>query len=128
MYDAYQLAKKQTNERVAPIGASEHHTGYAIDLGILFNGRVLQLSNPNDYNNRIYIYSIIKDFLNDFGFILRYPEDKESERITGYNFEPWHIRYVGKNISKDMEEKNIITLEEYLKPDIYKRGKTIRKH
>ena len=46
-----------------------------------------------------------------FGFILRYPEGKED--ITGYNYEPWHIRYVGKDVAKKIYEKNI-TLEEYL--------------
>ena len=47
-----------------------------------------------------------------FGFILRYPEGKED--ITGYNYEPWHIRYVGKEAAKEIYNKGI-TLEEYLK-------------
>ena len=40
-----------------------------------------------------------------FGFILRYPEGKES--ITGYMPEAWHIRYVGKSIAKEIYEKEL---------------------
>ena len=42
---------------------------------------------------------------------MRYPQDKED--ITGYMYEAWHIRYVGKEAAKYMHEKNL-TLEEYL--------------
>jgi LAS superfamily LD-carboxypeptidase LdcB len=44
-----------------------------------------------------------------FGFILRYPKNKE--HITGYPYEPWHIRYVGENIAMNIGN---MTLEEYL--------------
>ena len=46
-----------------------------------------------------------------FGFIVRYPEGKES--ITGHNFEPWHFRYVGVEAAKDIMASGL-TLEEYL--------------
>ena len=46
-----------------------------------------------------------------FGFILRYQQNKES--ITGYNFEPWHFRYVGK-VHAGFIYENGLTLEEYL--------------
>ena len=45
-----------------------------------------------------------------YGFILRFPKNKEY--ITGYQFEPWHYRYVGKNIASSLN-KHKITLEEY---------------
>ena len=45
-----------------------------------------------------------------YGFIIRYPKGKE--KITGYNYEPWHIRYVGEKIAKICFFENI-TLEEY---------------
>ena len=48
--------------------------------------------------------------LADYGFILRYPEGKEN--ITGYPSEEWHIRYVGTELAKLLNEKNL-TLEEY---------------
>ena len=47
----------------------------------------------------------------DYGFILRYPKDKVD--ITGYSYEPWHFRYVGKEVAKAIMDKQI-TLEEYL--------------
>ncbi len=46
-----------------------------------------------------------------FGFIIRYQKGKES--ITGYQYEPWHIRYVGSKAAKEMKNQNL-TLEEYL--------------
>lgn len=46
-----------------------------------------------------------------FGFIIRYPQDKT--HITGYIYEPWHIRYVGQAVAMEISEKGL-TLEEYL--------------
>lgn len=46
----------------------------------------------------------------EYGFIIRYPKGKES--ITGYQYEPWHLRYVGKNAAKEIAKQGI-TLEEY---------------
>lgn len=53
----------------------------------------------------------IHKYLHEFGFILRYPKGKE--KITEYDYEPWHIRYVGEDVAKTIYEKNI-TFEEYL--------------
>ena len=49
-----------------------------------------------------------------YGFIIRYPKDKEF--ITGYEFENWHIRYVGNEAAKIIHDNNL-TLEEYV--DLY---------
>ena len=46
----------------------------------------------------------------DYGFILRYPKDRDD--ITGYNFEPWHWRYVGVEAAREIMDKDIV-LEEY---------------
>ena len=46
-----------------------------------------------------------------YGFIIRYPEDKED--VTGYKYEPWHIRYLGKETAKKVYESGLC-LEEYL--------------
>ena len=46
-----------------------------------------------------------------YGFILRYPKGKE--KTTGYAYEPWHYRYVGKTISKAMKAQKLKTLEAY---------------
>lgn len=48
----------------------------------------------------------------EYGFVIRYPKGKES--ITGYAYEPWHVRYVGKDVAKEVMSKGI-TLEEYFK-------------
>ena len=47
----------------------------------------------------------------NYGFVLRYPQDGED--ITGYAYEPWHFRYVGVEVSTDMHDRGIHTLEEY---------------
>ena len=47
----------------------------------------------------------------EYGFILRYPKDKA--KITGFNYEPWHFRYLGKDLAKAVHESGL-TLEEYL--------------
>ena len=85
-------------------GCSEHHTGLAIDIAIKKDG--ICQDNPS-----IEDYQKIHSVLHKFGFILRYPEGKED--ITGYSYEPWHIRYVGKIPAKIIAENNL-TLEEYI--------------
>ena len=54
-----------------------------------------------------------------FGFILRYPKGKTD--ITGYIYEPWHYRYVGPELAKELFDAGL-TLEEYLLPQHYTRG------
>ena len=92
---------------VAPIGCSEHHTGLAIDFYVKENnGYPMDDDEIKDLSKYLEIHKL----LHNFGFILRYPEGKEE--ITGYNYEPWHIRYVGKTIAKEIFKLGI-TFEEY---------------
>ncbi|MBE6140389.1 MAG: D-alanyl-D-alanine carboxypeptidase family protein [Firmicutes bacterium] len=86
-------------------GFSEHQTGLAIDL-----------KNPQLSNIRLNEddYSWLKANCADFGFIIRFPANKEN--ITLYQEENWHIRYVGKDIAKIIMD-NKLTLEEYI--DLY---------
>ena len=102
------FGREYCEKYVAPVGCSEHHTGLAIDFYIKkendfpeSDGEIID--NENEYQE-------VHKYLDQFGFILRYPKGKES--ITGYGYEPWHIRYVGKGIAKEIKERNI-TLEEY---------------
>lgn len=95
---------------VAPIGCSEHHTGLAIDLIIYFDKEGFISCNDNFDRTTLVFEEKVHKHLSDFGFILRYPKGKED--ITGYSYEPWHIRYVGKNISREIFHLGI-TLEEY---------------
>ncbi len=103
-----QYNKEYANEIVAPGGKSEHHTGLAIDLNILINGNWQK--NNKELLKLEAEFSEISKYLHKFGFILRYPKGKE--KITGYPYEPWHIRYVGKVIAKVIHD-NTWTLEEY---------------
>lgn len=81
-------------------GFSEHQSGLAFDVGELDN-------NYGDTAGG----SWLREHCHEYGFIIRYPKGKES--ITGYMYEPWHIRYVGKDTAAQIYQKGI-TLEEYL--------------
>lgn len=91
---------KEANKYAAKPGKSEHQTGLAID--------VTNTERWFDKSTKEAMW--LADNAHEFGFILRFLEGKE--HITGYNFEPWHIRYVGKEVAKEIYDKGI-TLEEY---------------
>jgi len=95
---------------VAQPGYSEHHTGMAIDINVKKNNN-LWCQNNNELMNQEEKYKIIHSYLNEYGFILRYPKGKEE--ITGVSYEPWHIRFVGRGIAKQITKANI-TLEEFV--------------
>lgn len=89
---------------VAPPGYSEHQTGLAADI---------ELRDGIGEKIADYCGQEFKTFfahLHEFGFILRYPESREA--ITGYSYEPWHIRYVGVPAAEVIYRNNW-TLEEY---------------
>ena len=103
--EIYLIAYKKTCERVALPGCSEHQTGLAFDIGAMRNN-VYSSSTNNDERNWM------NENAYKYGFILRYPKGKED--ITGFNFEPWHYRYVGEDISYELYNNgDWITLEEY---------------
>jgi len=89
---------------VAKAGYSEHQTGLVLDVSVITHG----LTNNFQYSME---YQILKDKCMNYGFIIRYPENKE--KITGYYFEPWHLRYVGKAAAVYITT-NSLTLEEYI--------------
>lgn len=90
-------------------GHSEHQSGYALDL---YN-EVVPYTRFGETDE----YEWLKNNAHNYGFIIRYQKGKEY--ITGYKYEPWHIRYVGINVASYIFENNI-TLEEYI--DKYKKG------
>jgi zinc D-Ala-D-Ala carboxypeptidase len=83
-------------------GYSEHQTGLAVDV---YNGKI-------DFTNfeKTKEYNWMQDNAYKFGFILRFPKDKVLE--TGYQYESWHYRYVGKEIAKYIHDNNLC-FEEY---------------
>ena len=95
---------------VAKPGYSEHHTGLALDLYLIIDGKdVVENEDMIQYPN---IWAKIHEKLADYGFILRYLEGEE--HITGYGYEPWHIRYLDNTeAAKEITDKGI-TFEEYL--------------
>jgi D-alanyl-D-alanine carboxypeptidase len=95
---------------VAVPGFSEHHTGLALDLYFTIGGKdVYENEDLVQYPD---IWEAIHAILPEFGFILRYPET--GEKVTGYAYEPWHIRYLDSpEIAKEITDKGI-TFEEYL--------------
>ena len=74
------------NKYVAPVKTSEHHTGLALDLGLIVDGK--EIIENEELFDKEKIYLEIHKYLSKFGFILRYLKGKEE--ITGYNYEPWH--------------------------------------
>lgn len=94
---------------VAVPGYSEHHTGLAVDVCLVADGRVID--DNDELMAQKEIFARIHPVLADYGFILRCLQDKED--ITGYSYEPWHFRYVGIDVAKQISRKGL-TLEEYL--------------
>lgn len=95
---------------VAKPGYSEHHTGLALDLYLIIDGEdVVENEDMIQYPE---IWDIIHGKLADYGFILRYLDGVE--HITGYAYEPWHIRYIDNtDTAKEITSRGI-TFEEYL--------------
>ena len=93
-------AKKLAHEWVAEAGKSEHEIGLALDINA-----------DQSQSTDVEVYDWLAENAYKYGFILRYPPDKEY--ITGIDYEPWHYRYVGTETASEIHERSI-TLEEYL--------------
>lgn len=103
IYDNYVRmdGKEKADTYSSRAGYSDHQTGLTIDL----NTVDMSFDGTNESN-------WLKDNCYKYGFIIRYPKDKDS--YTGYMYEPWHIRYVGKELAKVLYNNgNWISLEEY---------------
>jgi len=94
------------NTYSARAGESEHQTGLVMDVtaeSVHFD----LVTDLGDKKEGIWL----ADHAHEYGFIIRYPKGKES--ITKYQYEPWHLRYVGEKAASEMFEQKL-TLEEYL--------------
>ena len=105
VYDYYKKLYDETyaDSIAARPGHSEHQTGLALDI-FSYTDRLQKTFKDGK------TYEWLKDNAYKYGFILRYPEGKEN--ITGFAFESWHYRYVGKDIAKIIYD-NDLTYEEY---------------
>ena len=104
--------EEYTISHVAMPGHSEHHTGLAIDICLVVNGTVID--DNDEMIAQREIFAKIHEKLADYGFILRYPEGKKY--ITGYDYEPWHLRFVLVDNAKAIKNQDV-TLEEFLGKD-----------
>jgi D-alanyl-D-alanine carboxypeptidase len=98
-------AEKLTSKVNAIPGTSEHELGLAVDLvdGNNYSLDESQESTPAQ--------KWLMENCWDYGWILRYPNEKTE--VTGIIYEPWHYRYVGKEVAKELQESGLC-LEEYL--------------
>ncbi len=86
-------------------GASEHQTGLALDVAMVDRTHYLDQAFGQDPGGQW-----LAAHAHEYGFIIRYLPDKEA--ITGYMYEPWHIRYVGHDLAQKLYERQQ-TMEEY---------------
>ena len=93
-------AKKKAATEVAYPGTSEHELGLAVDLN--------SVEQTFEHTKQ---FAWLSQHANEYGFVLRYPKDKEE--ITGIIYEPWHYRYVGVEHAKKMTSLGMC-LEEYV--------------
>ncbi|MCM3712961.1 M15 family metallopeptidase [Alkalihalobacillus oceani] len=87
-------------------GTSEHQTGLAIDVV----GEDVSCAAEDCFADTVEA-KWLEDNAADYGFIIRYLEGKED--LTGYKYEPWHLRYVGVEMAKEITDLGV-TLEEYM--------------
>ena len=98
-------AYEEVVQETMPVGCSEHATGLAVDI-VAKDYQILDEKQAHTEEIRW-----LQNHCSRYGFILRYPEDKED--ITKVSYESWHFRYVGEKAAEEIMEKGI-TLEEYL--------------
>lgn len=97
--------KNHATQYVAKAGYSEHQTGLALDV------LCKEYMTLDEGFEKTDAFKWLQSNMSKYGFILRYLKDKED--VTGYSYEPWHIRYVGVDIATEIYSKGI-TLEEYV--------------
>jgi D-alanyl-D-alanine carboxypeptidase len=89
----------------ARAGHSEHQTGLAVDLGTASGSCALEICFADTGQGKW-----LTAHAAEYGFIIRYQKDNENR--TGYQYEPWHIRYVGKDLAAELQKTNQ-TMEEF---------------
>ena len=89
-------------------GFSEHQTGWAMDVSARNQGCQIRVCFGETKAG-----SWLRENAYKYGFIVRYPN--YATPVTGYQYEPWHLRYVGKGLAKLMHEDKVSTLEKFFK-------------
>lgn len=90
-------------------GHSEHHTGLAIDVGVMIDGKLIR--TIEGMLELDHLFKIMQSKLPKYGFILRYPKGKEA--VTKIGYECWHFRYIDSpKLAKEITDQGIC-FEEY---------------
>jgi D-alanyl-D-alanine carboxypeptidase len=93
-------AKVKAATIIMPPGSSEHNLGYAMDIVCV-----------EEWFEDTAEFKWLTEHAADYGFIMRYPKDKQD--ITKVIYEPWHWRYVGVELAKELKDSGLV-LEEYM--------------
>ena len=104
---AAERGEQAANRSVAKPGYSEHQTGLAMDI----EGETTLGTGLTEAFGESPEGIWVAEHCHEYGFIIRYPKDKTN--ITGYIYEPWHIRYVGVEAATEITELGV-TFEEYI--------------
>jgi zinc D-Ala-D-Ala carboxypeptidase len=94
-------ATQRANVYSAKPGHSEHQLGTTVDLKAKNNEAFTETPG----NNALYEFILMN--AHKYGFVVSYPEGKEN--FTGYKYEPWHIRYIGKSLAQELFNKNYLS-------------------
>lgn len=109
LYNRYvsQQGQAVADTQSARPGYSEHQTGLAVDVG--------SVGHPECAVEQCFADTAEGKWLAahayEYGFIIRYPNGKDT--VTGYIYEPWHIRYVGTELAAEMHNTGAVTMEEF---------------
>lgn len=103
----YERAGGDAQDTTAPPGGSEHQSGLAMDM--TWGDNYYSLSEDQENTSE---YDWLTANCANYGFVLRYT--KGYEDITGYIYEPWHFRYLGKDMAKEYYNSGAHTLEEFM--------------
>lgn len=110
-----------TGTRTAPAGASEHQLGLAVDFSTDTMSCRMSANCAISDDDAAWL----ADHAYEYGFLLRYPEGREA--TTGYQYEPWHYRYVGNALAKPLHEQHLVLEDawpalEHARAELIKRG------
>ena len=101
------MSERSANASVAKPGYSEHQTGLAMDI----EGETTKNTGLTEAFGESPEGIWVAENCHKYGFIIRYPKDKTD--ITGYVYEPWHLRYVGLEAAEEITQLGV-TFEEYI--------------
>lgn len=108
LYNGYvkTMGQAAADKSSARPGYSEHQTGLAVDVRASSNKCPVEACFGDMPEGKWLAANAYK-----YGFLLRYPKDKET--VTGYEYEPWHFRYIGTYLSEELHRQGTTTLEEF---------------